>query len=78
MMHTVLLFGGNWNNGVKAGISYLNSNNVTSNSNRNISRQLSLGQAKTRGLASKQFLNLASKIKRQNTILLENSVSNHL
>jgi hypothetical protein len=34
-----LIAGGNWNNGTKAGVTYLNSNNVASNSNRNISSQ---------------------------------------
>jgi len=37
-----LLFGGNWNNADKAGVAYLNSNNVTSNANSNIGSHLEL------------------------------------
>lgn len=77
MVHTILIFRGNWNNGVNAGVGNLNSNNVTSNSNQNLGAQLSLWQAMARGLVFKQFLNLANKTKRQNTILSKNSVSNH-
>jgi len=33
------LFGGNWNNGANAGISYWNLNNSSSNTNLNIGRQ---------------------------------------
>jgi len=36
------LASGNWNNGSNAGLSYLNSNNVVSNSNRNIGCRLEL------------------------------------
>jgi len=35
-----MLASSNWNNSSNAGLSYLNSNNVASNSNRNISAQL--------------------------------------
>jgi len=38
----ILLAGGNWNNGTNAGVSYRNSNNVATNSNRNIGTQLEL------------------------------------
>ena len=38
----VLLAGGNWNNGTNAGVSYRNSNNVATNTNRNISTHLEL------------------------------------
>ena len=41
-MIVLLQAGGNWNNGVNAGISYLNSNNEATNSNRNIGSQLEL------------------------------------
>ena len=78
MLRHFLNFSGNWNNGLKARVSYLNSNNVTSNSNRNIGSQLSLGQIETRGSVTKQFLNLAGKIKRQKTILNKNGASNLL
>ena len=77
MVHTILIFSSNWNNDVNTRVSYLNSNNVTSNSNQNIGTQLSLGRAMARGLVVKQLLNLANKTKRQNTIISENSVSNH-
>ena len=78
MVRTILIFSSNWNNGLNAGVSYLNSNNVTSNSNQNIGARLSLWRAMARGLAFKQFLNLANKTKRQNTILSKNSVGSHL
>jgi len=78
MVHTILIFRGNWNNGVNAGVGNLNSNNVSSNSNQNLGAQLSLERAMARGLAFKQFLNLANKTKRQNTILSKNSAGNHL
>lgn len=38
----VLLVSSNWNNAVKAEVSYLNSNNVASKSNRNNSTRLEL------------------------------------
>lgn len=38
----VLLSGGNWNNGLNAGVSYRNSNNRSSNVNANIGRHLEL------------------------------------
>ena len=38
----LLLVSSNWNNGVKAGVSYLNSNNVASKSNHNIGTHLEL------------------------------------
>jgi len=37
-----LLSSSNWNNSVKAGVTYLNSHNVTSNANRNIGGHLEL------------------------------------
>lgn len=37
-----LLAGGNWNNGLNAGPSYRNTNNDSSNSNRNIGTHLEL------------------------------------
>jgi len=37
-----LLSSSNWNNSVKAGVTYLNSNNVASNANRNIGGRLEL------------------------------------
>jgi len=37
-----MLASGNWNNASNAGLSYLNSNNVASNSNRNIGARLEL------------------------------------
>lgn len=41
-MRMFLLAGGNWNNGVNAGVSYRNSNNDATNANRNIGTQLEL------------------------------------
>jgi len=38
----ILLASSNWNNGVNAGVSYRNSNNVAANANRNIGTQLEL------------------------------------
>ena len=38
----ILQSGGNWNNGSKAGLSYLNSNNDVGNSNRNNGARLEL------------------------------------
>lgn len=35
--------GGNWNNGSKAGVSYVNANNSLSNSNSNIGARLNFG-----------------------------------
>jgi len=37
-----MLASSNWNNTANAGLSYLNSNNVATNSNRNIGAQLEL------------------------------------
>jgi len=73
-MHTVLLFSSNWNNGVKASVGYLNSNNVATNSNHNIGRQLSLEQIMVRGLLLNNLYTLPHK--RQNTILSRSNVSN--
>ena len=38
----VLLSGGNWNNGLKAGVSYRNANNGPTNVNTNIGRHVDL------------------------------------
>jgi hypothetical protein len=51
-----LIAGGNWNNGTKAGVTYLNSNNVASNSNRNISSQLELRTFRTERTALNSIL----------------------
>jgi len=69
MMRVVLLFGSNWNNGVKAGISYLNSNNVATNSNHNIGRRLSLGQMMARSLSLNSFYILPELKAKHNTFL---------
>ncbi len=41
VVYPSVLFGGTANNGTNAGLSYSNSNNVPSNTNANISSQLS-------------------------------------
>lgn len=69
MMHTVLLFSSNWYVGVRAGISYLNSNNVATNSNHNIGRQLSLGQIMARSLSLNSFYTLPELKAKHNTFL---------
>ena len=67
-MHTVLLFSSNWNNGVKAGVSNLNSNNVATNSNQNISRQLSLGRIMARSSPLNSFYTMPILKAKHNTL----------
>jgi len=58
-----LLAGGNWNNSANAGPGYLNSNNSTGNSNRNIGAHLSFQRIGKESVERKQPRNLTPKVK---------------
>ena len=52
----LLLFSSNWNNADKAGVAYLNSNNVAANVNTNIGTHLELRTGTALGLALNSIL----------------------